>query len=819
MKRVYDPASAAGGARIGGGDSLRLAVAAKTEAASAVAKLKPDFELDMVGLVEILVHLAFWRANPYYGVIKLSARLVPLPDALQQMLDEALIPSMLRGEADGFRATLAADTDARAMLAAHHARLHAWFNEMTQSFFLGQHPSRRLLSLEQWLLHLRRCRALGTCEAPAVSDVTDDERVVGRAHRCALAPRAARLFFLEAAGHTHAGEAMVGFGQLNECIARCAASKYRDAPLAVAIDALSRSLLDPDEHPERELLAEVMRLRTPRLVGVCARPLRGQSDADHATWMATWRDVALSTLPHFPLWEWPLFLALQRRATPLLALFGRLATSAEPASGAGNARTPEKAADAETVADAMATAVSSVCSAAAVSAHPLADAAVVATASDAVRAAMASAVSATVARATTPEPRDVDAPSSSARVSRAALRELLEQCGAATDAVDTDEMLRYALNGARPPDDGPPDFVVAAAQAVLAAYPPALIRPASAPGSPPGSPLPSHRSAIRTPTPRRPAAERQGPERWPFTSPAQLTRSPAPIRPASASPTPRGLGAMVSSTPLGGCGCGSPALTHRSAAACVDQLCLPSIHQHPIVPNTTQEPWHCCVGEEGCCETPCPYVCLDCCWGVCHACLDLTVKRSSTGPLTVFERLHALHAEQARPRSPTHTDSPEPSPRPMMSARKPPPPAAAAVKAFVHLVPRDDGNGVYAAVGHRSLGLEVEVADSVSTGGPDGSPSYLAASPPILGESPPSRCAAGAGFDEATTGYLEDDEGLDFGAFCSFIVHASYLRKAGGRRVVGTAEAPVLPGCLHDFCDEFILAPSDASTDLVRRGR
>ena len=183
-------------------------------------------------------------------------------------------------------------------------------------------------------------------------------------------------------------------------------------------------------------------------------------------------------------------------------------------------------------------------------------------------AGMVCAVSATVARPTTRGPRDVDSHGASAGVARAALREVLEQCGAATDAVDTDEMLRYALNGARPPDGGAPDFVVAAAQAVLAAYPPALIRPASAPGSPPGSPLPSHRSAIRTPTPRRPAAERQGPERWPFTSPAQPTRSPAPIRPASASPTPRGLGAMVSSTPLGGCGCGSRAALRAFAAVC-----------------------------------------------------------------------------------------------------------------------------------------------------------------------------------------------------------------------------------------------------------
>ena len=36
-----------------------------------------------------------------------------------------------------------------------------------------------------------------------------------------------------------------------------------------------------------------------------------------------------------------------------------------------------------------------------------------------------------------------------------------------------------------------------------------------------------------------------------------------------------------------------------------------------------------CVNGPGCSQTPCPYICEDCCWGVCHACFNKAPKEGA----------------------------------------------------------------------------------------------------------------------------------------------------------------------------------------------
>ena len=84
------------------------------------------------------------------------------------------------------------------------------------------------------------------------------------------------------------------------------------------------------------------------------------------------------------------------------------------------------------------------------------------------------------------------------------------------------------------------------------------------------------------------------------------------------------------------------------------ELLVPSIHPHAIVPNVTQPGWcashaarlapgltrrvraacllchrHCCVNNPGCTQSPCPYICEECCWGVCHACFNKAPKEGA----------------------------------------------------------------------------------------------------------------------------------------------------------------------------------------------
>ena len=58
----------------------------------------------------------FWRANPFHGIsAKHTAKLVPLPDCLHQMLHEVVLPNAKRDDSALFKERLAGD---KAMLAA-----------------------------------------------------------------------------------------------------------------------------------------------------------------------------------------------------------------------------------------------------------------------------------------------------------------------------------------------------------------------------------------------------------------------------------------------------------------------------------------------------------------------------------------------------------------------------------------------------------------------------------------------------------------------------------------------------------------------------
>merc|ERR1719424_1017170 len=54
-----------------------------------------DMELVLYEFVEVLIRIAFWRANPYHGIHKLATKLSPLPDCLHQMLHEVVLPDCL----------------------------------------------------------------------------------------------------------------------------------------------------------------------------------------------------------------------------------------------------------------------------------------------------------------------------------------------------------------------------------------------------------------------------------------------------------------------------------------------------------------------------------------------------------------------------------------------------------------------------------------------------------------------------------------------------------------------------------------------------
>ena len=78
-----------------------------------------DKELVLYEFIALLVRVAFWRANPYHGIIKLQATVTPLPDCLSQMLTEVVLPNARRDDSAVFKETLAKDKGMQAALEQH----------------------------------------------------------------------------------------------------------------------------------------------------------------------------------------------------------------------------------------------------------------------------------------------------------------------------------------------------------------------------------------------------------------------------------------------------------------------------------------------------------------------------------------------------------------------------------------------------------------------------------------------------------------------------------------------------------------------------
>merc|ERR1719311_1461655 len=95
-----------------------------------------DMELVLYEFVEVLIHIGFWRANPFHGINKLAAKLVPLPDCLHQMLHEVILPNAKRDESALFKEKLANDKALQSALESYDAKLKQWYDVHTQSMFL-----------------------------------------------------------------------------------------------------------------------------------------------------------------------------------------------------------------------------------------------------------------------------------------------------------------------------------------------------------------------------------------------------------------------------------------------------------------------------------------------------------------------------------------------------------------------------------------------------------------------------------------------------------------------------------------------------------
>ena len=301
-----------------------------------------DQELVLYEFVEVMIRIGFWRANPFHGINKLAAKLVPLPDCLHQMLHEVVLPNAKRDDSALFKERLAGDKAMLSALATYEKRLKEWFDVHTQSMFLRGEG--RKLQYQQWQDLLKKgwgadARAQGYTPGNGVgnweifqdSEITGDERCRNK-FKISLSLPQAKFAFINSqsldqlsVGQAKDTDAMttLEFDEFKECIARCALDKYkpiRQMSPAVMITSFCKNLLGEENTEECMNTATLIKAERYNWKRYSVT-LPGQALKDHKKWLQVWQRLDIGDMYYFPLWEKGVHDVLQKHFKDLCLIF------------------------------------------------------------------------------------------------------------------------------------------------------------------------------------------------------------------------------------------------------------------------------------------------------------------------------------------------------------------------------------------------------------------------------------------------------------------------------------------------------------------
>ena len=109
FQRQASKGTAAADSADSGSTLKQMGAGKKTKSAASQKDTEMDMELVLYEFVEVIVRIAFWRANPYHGIHKLATQLIPLPDCLESMLKEVILPNAKRDDSALFKEKIATD--------------------------------------------------------------------------------------------------------------------------------------------------------------------------------------------------------------------------------------------------------------------------------------------------------------------------------------------------------------------------------------------------------------------------------------------------------------------------------------------------------------------------------------------------------------------------------------------------------------------------------------------------------------------------------------------------------------------------------------
>jgi hypothetical protein len=180
-------------------------------------------ELVLYEFLNVITRVSFYRKNPEYGELTMEHQdsILPVPQALDQTLKEAILPKAHRDDAAEFRAKAMQLPEVQAALSEGRSRLQAWFATIPLD-------ENQKVGITQWVSTLQALNVIGTFTCTQGSDIVGDDRV-GTEFKCRLSVPQAKAAFVNAQKETGGAveDVSLDFDELLECIARCGVDKYR----------------------------------------------------------------------------------------------------------------------------------------------------------------------------------------------------------------------------------------------------------------------------------------------------------------------------------------------------------------------------------------------------------------------------------------------------------------------------------------------------------------------------------------------------------------------------------------------------------------
>jgi len=295
---------------------------AKVAGTSDGKEAKKDAELVLYEFLNMLVRIAFWRANPTFGNWvdkdkdgkKDKEDFVPVAYALSNMLNEVILPRAKRENSAAFRSKEMQDPKVTACLDGYKPKLKEWYDKKVadDSDNKGMTGISDKLGFDEWLRVIDRQDIVGEWEVEQMSEITGDESTKGVV-KCRLSIPTCKAAFMDSQNAEQLGvgqadanseQALLDFDEWLECLARIGVAKYsavKQLDAAGKIKAFLQNFFG--EKSEEDCLREATYIRAIRYDLGDSVPLKDESPEEHAAFLAEFKQLDLMGLYGFPLWE------------------------------------------------------------------------------------------------------------------------------------------------------------------------------------------------------------------------------------------------------------------------------------------------------------------------------------------------------------------------------------------------------------------------------------------------------------------------------------------------------------------------------------